>query len=563
VLALLVPLSAAGFIWLVGPEEHMSVAIEAVQPVTNDGMAKAGPLLLDHGRVYYGEPRDGRAWLAVPFSSGVSDPVFDPPSLFRLVDVKQNGSEYLALKGEAGDLELWVLRGSSGITRRVGSVRCRVAAWSRDGTRIACVHSDALHIVTVDGVPVRQLTPPEHNAPSHIRWSPNGAKLRFSAQEGHGEGVIRRLWEVGDDGTGLRPLFLDNVERCCGDWTPDGRHYIYETRDNDGGAHLFALSEHAGWFGRSVSEVTQLTSDAQSYYSPRVSADGRTVFALAVYPQGELVSFDPDSRTFGLTLLGVSGTWLTYSRDRQSIAYIGFPDKRLWRARADGSDRRLLTPGVFEVDASVWSPDGKWIAFLQRNQQRHLRLHLMPSEGGEPVPIGGSDGRSQGAPSWSHDGSKLVFGDVPEHFGHAAGDEVLHQYDLPSRAFSVVPGSAGLWSPRWSPDGRFIAALTIAEGAVRLFTTSTSRWHAMPVDHVDHMTWSSDSRFLSYHTEGSRYVLGRLRVADGAVEELTDLRHMPIAAYWWSGLTPDDRPLLLRRRGGTEIHALKLRFQKR
>jgi Tol biopolymer transport system component/DNA-binding winged helix-turn-helix (wHTH) protein len=563
-LAVLVSLSAAGFIWLVGPSQHVSVAVEGVEPVTHDGMAKRGRLLLDHRRVYYAEARDIRAWFAVPFTGGASDPVFDQPSVFQLVDVKQDGSEYLGLKDPPHrDFELWILRGSNGATRRVGSVRCIAAAWSPDGGRIACVHSDALHIVSADGVPVRRLTPPQLNNPHHIRWSPDGTKLRFTAQEGYGEDFVEGLWEIGDDSEGLRPLFRDRITRCCGDWTPDGRHYIFETRDPNGGAQLFALSEHAGWFGRPVRQVTQLTNDAQNYYGPRVSPDGRTVFALAVYPQGELVSFDRESQMLGLTLPGVSGTWVTYSPDRQSIAYIGFPDKRLWRARADGSDRQLLTPGVFEVDTSVWSPDGKWIAFRQRSQGQQFIIKLMPEHGGEPVPIGGTDGRSQGAPSWFRDGSKLVFGDVPYPYDHPAGDEALHEYDLTSHTFSVVPGSAGLWSPRWSPDGRYIAALTTLERAVRLFNTSSRRWHEMPVDHVDHMTWSSDSRFLHYHTEGNRYVLGRLRVADGTVEELTDLRHMPNAAYWWSGLTPDDRPLLLRRRGGTEIHALKLRFQPR
>jgi hypothetical protein len=62
-------------------------------------------------------------------------------------------------------------------------------------------------------------------------------------------------------------------------------------------------------------------------------------------------------------------------------------------------------------------------------------------------------------------------------------------------------------------------------------------------------------------SSGDSYSLKRIRVADDAVEEVASLQHLPVVAHYWSGLAPDDAPILLRSRGGTEIYALALRYR--
>jgi hypothetical protein len=51
--------------------------------------------------------------------------------------------------------------------------------------------------------------------------------------------------------------------------------------------------------------------------------------------------------------------------------------------------------------------------------------------------------------------------------------------------------------------------------------------------------------------------LKRVRVADGMVEHLANM-DFPLAVYGWSGLTPDDSPMVLKNLSTPRIYALTL-----
>jgi Tol biopolymer transport system component len=324
----------------------------------------------------------------------------------------------------------------------------------------------------------------------------------------------------------------------------------------DGQTDLWLLRERA--WGLRQPRPERLTAGPLSFVNPVFSRDGTKIFVVGSPSQGELVRYDVERRELITSLRGLSATHLTFSPDRQFVAYIGWPDLQLWRARADGSDKQALTYGPFESNDATWSPDGRHIAFRSRMSGNRLRIHLVDPNGGEPRPIS-SENVEQGVPSWSPDGKRLAFGDVPPGFGRPRGSEVLHIYDLTSGAFSDVPDSGGLWSCRWSPDGRYLAALTIVGQELRLFDFEQRQWRSVGVDHVSSPVWSRDGGYIYYLSEGPGPLrLFRVRVGDGERELLEDLSDDRVLAYWWVGLTPDDAPLLLRTRGATEIYALEL-----
>jgi hypothetical protein len=45
------------------------------------------------------------------------------------------------------------------------------------------------------------------------------------------------------------------------------------------------------------------------------------------------------------------------------------------------------------------------------------------------------------------------------------------------------------------------------------------------------------------------------------VDQLTSLHAYPNLAWWWSGVTPDNSPLILRNLGANEIYSLILEFR--
>ena len=73
-------------------------------------------------------------------------------------------------------------------------------------------------------------------------------------------------------------------------------------------------------------------------------------------------------------------------------------------------------------------------------------------------------------PDWSADGTRIVFGNGP-----ADTDSSIRVLDVNTHQVSTLPGSKGLYSPRWSPDGRYIVAMTFDSRSLMLFDFANSK----------------------------------------------------------------------------------------
>jgi hypothetical protein len=141
----------------------------------------------------------------------------------------------------------------------------------------------------------------------------------------------------------------------------------------------------------------------------------------------------------------------------------------------------------------------------------------------------------------------------PEKFG-------IYVIDLRTRKVKKLPGSNGLWAPRWSLDGIHVVARSLDSQSLMLFDFKTQNWSKLVTGaYFGFANWSADGQYVYYLRRGREPAILRVSVTDRKVEEIANLKDMRQTGFRggiWTGLTPDDSPLILRDIGTQEIYAL-------
>ncbi len=344
-----------------------------------------------------------------------------------------------------------------------------------------------------------------------------------------------RAWSDGARGSGAIKAHADVADRC-----------------NEIIRSAAAFEE-----GRGV----RLTAGQMNSLAPVVSPNGKKLYVIGQQLRGELVHYDSKSGEFVPYLSGISAEFVDFSRDRKWVTYVSFPEHALWRSKIDGSERLQLTLPPVQAAVPRWSLDAKRIAFFDAAPGKPWKIYLISPEGGTPEPLL-EELRNEMDPNWSPDGNSLIFSYFP--IFEKAPPEKLGVYvvDLRTRKVKKLPGSDGLWAPRWSLDGRYIVARSLDSQSLMLFDFKIQTWTALARGvYFGFTNWSADGQYVYYLRRGKKPAVFSVRIADGKVEEiasLKDLRQTGFRGAIWTGLAPDDSPLVLRDTGTQEIYALDL-----
>jgi eukaryotic-like serine/threonine-protein kinase len=253
-----------------------------------------------------------------------------------------------------------------------------------------------------------------------------------------------------------------------------------------------------------------------------------------------LLGYDPKEGQFAPFLQGIAADGVDFSRDAEWAAFTSYPEGVLWRSRVDGRDRLPLTKSPLRAGLPRFSPDGRRIAFAGRLSDGAWQIHIVSANGGGDEtlpPVGVTD------PGWEPDGRTLVFGPA------AGGEAGILRWDLASGVKAVVPGSLDLFSPRPSPDGRFLAAIRRGTGQLALLDAQTGRWSSLTRDSATYPAWTRDGIWLSFRRTGSGAGFYRIDPRTHREERVTAIDESAMAGgdEWgaWSGLTPAGSPLML------------------
>jgi Tol biopolymer transport system component len=234
----------------------------------------------------------------------------------------------------------------------------------------------------------------------------------------------------------------------------------------------------------------------------------------------------------------------------------------LWKSRTDLSEKTQLTFPPVRVYGPQWSPDGSQIAFGDVQFHRPWKVYLVSVSGGDsPKQIAPSNLDDVDTdPTWTSDGKSIIFARAPA--GERVG-QAIYRADLSSGNLTLIPGSNSLDSPRISPDGRYIAALTADAKQLTLLDQTTNSWSTLAErDNFGFDQWSPDGKYVYALESGRGFAkIVRVRIKDRVQEEVLSLKDFPqlIDSFAnWYGLTPDGKLLLMRDRSVQEIYALDL-----
>jgi Tol biopolymer transport system component len=370
-----------------------------------------------------------------------------------------------------------------------------------------------------------------------------------------------RLWEVNADGSSLHPFVPDQGDSnpvCCGTWTRNGRSFVYLSMRSTS-SEICVLPERTGVWHLWPHSVFRIRSEPLDRWTgPTPGTDGKHIFTIGEQLHGRLVRIDPQSRRAEPYLGGISAEGVSFSPDGSSIAFTSFPEGTLWRSNKDGTGRVKLTSPPLIARFPHWSPDGKTIVFVAGQAGSDWRPYTVPASGGALERLTQS-GVNEGVANWSPDGKILSFGHLIEYSRNVKPRLTIEMLNLASGKSSIVPNSDGLWTARWSPDGRFLSALTEDNQTLRLYDLQTGSWTDLAKIGINDVAWSPDSKYLFFDTiYGAEPVLYRLRIADKKLEPWAQLQDSHRTGFFdsWLGMAPDGSPIFLEDASIQEIYSI-------
>jgi serine/threonine protein kinase/Tol biopolymer transport system component len=544
---LAVALVVVGTVLLLRTPSQATGTLDSTQ-ISFSNEEKLGPLRTDGARLYF---ESHNIPSAMSVSGGIIAPIPGLSSGMYLVDVSVDGSKVLAWAQNMNKETNvgWFLVGSSlgGALRRIGTEHEAnpVARWSSDGKSIYFVEGRQIWVMDEDGDHARALWKAPQ-IPIALAVSPDGTQLSVTLYSNP-----LRIWLMGSDGKDPHPLDLDwpiNGDEFDGQWTPDGRHFVF-TSWREGRGNVYELMKPRWSEFWKKPEAMRLTGNQLNITDVVPARDSKSLFVLGRVDSGAMQVFDPRAGKLVPFLGGLPAQEFVVSPDRQWMAYTEYPSGNLWKSRLDGSDAVQLTkvPAYMEQ----WSPDGKWIAYSDWR-----KIYRVPADGGAPEKVM-PEGDNEVMPTWSPDGRSIIFNRF--RYDLRAEPDGLYVADVESGKVTPMPGGEKFYIPASSPDGRYVVAMAREPLRMVIYSTATKQWRTlMQFDAVEGFyAWSPDSRFVYFSQTQTHAGMYRVSVPDGARQRISDIPDIGVVNAAFVSVTADGQPAIMGHAGASQVYSLQ------
>lgn len=537
-----------------------------IEQLTQSGTIYSGPpnaenflsMVTDGTHLYTTVETAGRLQVSSIDLSGTTIKPIDMPDDLQsisIADISRDGSKLLIRSRPSRDSEqpLWIVPTSGSTALRLGEIVAHDATWMPDGDSVLFASGNELRTVQLaSGVVHTYATLP--GRAFWPRWSPDGSTLRFTLLDPITHDSS--LWETTAKSAHPRRLEypqLASLSLCCGSWTSDGAAYALQA-SNYAGSNIWLIKDKGH-------QLTELTNGPLRFLSPLPGRDSNQLYFIGLEQPAGTRFYDEALREFVPSPPYLAqARRVSYSRDGKWVAWTD-TSGRLWRARsADGSAQLQLSEEDLEVFLAQWAPDGRQLVMMARKPGETWKLYTVNSMGGVPHPIL-SDHSNLADPDWSADGRSIVFGREADLMGKESGPHNIQVLNLETHQLRVLPNSDDLFSPRWSPDGRWIAALSRDQNSLRLFDTEHQTWTTLFSGGAADPVWGSDSRAIYFHAFETRNSAIMRVEPSGEKRIVTDLSQVNLPSvnnYFFGGITPSSAPIIEPRVGTGNLYSIDL-----
>ena len=545
-----------------------------VHQLTHSGQIDPwGKLATDGSRIFF-VVRDVTGWnlMQTSVEGGSIQRTPTPFDNTRIFDLSPDHSQFLigqlTRRGEETALWLWPVQG--GAPRRLGDVTAQEAVWSPNGDLIAYVQGESIELTDPNGARTHELAR-FHPAPHSLVWSPDAKRLRFT-QTNLLESTDS-MWEINLDGGGLRRV-LPEGERGphegSGTWLAGGKYFAFSSGVDlraslavDTEASLWLMEEDRGLLRRRTGQPVQLTTGPIAFDHPIAMPDGKRIFAIGSHDEYQLLRIDPKTSAKTAMLAESGATDMDFSLDGQWVVYAARENGTLWKSRIDGSGKVQLTAGATGAFAPHWSPDQKEILFTGFLLDSQPRLYVVSAQGGSPRNVLPTTNKwASVSGDWRTDGRQIVL-DVQEiESGRPPDIRIL---DLESNKLTKLLGSEGLIEPRWSADGRYIAARNPEKKHVEIYDCKLEQWSVLSeANFPAALRWSPSGDALYYQdVDEVEQSIFRVPMATRETERvirLGDLLSSGVMRCMFTGLSPDGSVYVTVDHGDVDVYAVDLQL---